>query len=336
MRENIFGKTFKEIENIVAVQNLPSYTALQISQWLYQKKVHSFAEMTNLSKSTRETLDRKYSLDVKLPVHQQISADGTKKYLFPVYQNKYIETVFIPETNRNTLCISTQIGCKMNCMFCMTGKQGFHGNLSSGEIVNQLVSVPEANKITNLVFMGMGEPMDNVENVVKALEILSDPTCFGMSPSRITVSTIGLLPGLQKFFNTSRCHLAVSLNSPFPDEREKLMPVEKAYPIHSVVTFLKKQVPERQRRISFEYIMFRGLNDTPRHVKELTILLNKLRCRINLIRYHPIPGVSLEPSDENTILWFKNKLNEKGLLTTIRASRGQDIMAACGLLSTHL
>ncbi len=335
MQEDIFGKTFNEIEDIVSLHQFPAFTAKQISHWLYQKQISSFSAMTNLPKSAREKLSNKYVIGITPPVREQLSKDGTKKYLFAVQQNQYVETVYIPEKNRKTLCISTQIGCKMGCVFCMTGRQGFLGNLSPGEILNQIVSVPEAGNITNLVLMGMGEPMDNINNVLKALEILTASTGFSISPSRITVSTIGLIPGMQKFISGNKCHLAISLNSPFEEERLGLMPVEKAYPIRDVISFLRQQSFERQRRISFEYIMFRNLNDTARHVNGISRLLNGIRCRINLIRYHALPGVKLEPSDESTVQWFRNRLNEKGILTTVRESRGQDIMAACGLLSTN-
>lgn len=314
--------------------NLPDYTARQISQWLYQKKVTHINDMTNLSKATRLALHSKYTIKLNAPVKIQVSSDGTKKYLFPASHDKYIETVFIPESKRNTLCVSSQIGCKMGCVFCMTGKQGFHGNLTSGEILNQLVSLPGDEKITNIVFMGMGEPMDNVHNLINALEILTADWGFGLSPSRITVSTICILPGMKEFINNSKCHLAISLNSPFHEERFRLMPVEKKYAIRDILMYLKNQSLERQRRVSFEYILFRGVNDSPSHIKELARLLNGFRCRVNLIRYHPVPGVQLESPDEETIIRFKDRLNEKGLLTTIRASRGQDIMAACGMLST--
>ena len=223
----------------------------------------------------------------------------------------------------------------MGCVFCMTGKQGFQGNLSSGEIINQVVSLPEALQLTNYVFMGMGEPLANTENVLRAVEVLTADYAYGLSPSRITISTIGMLPGLEQVLAQSRCHIAISLHSPFDAERLSLMPVEKVYPIRRVVEYLKKNLPDRQRRISFEYILFKGINDTPRHVNGLTKLLNGLRCRINLIRFHPIPGTDLQPSDEETIAAFKDRLNEKGILTTIRASRGQDIFAACGMLSTN-
>lgn len=333
-KENIFGKTLQELKDIAVKLELPGYAAKQLSHWLYGNKVTSFAGMTNLSLQSRDKLSDHFILELTPPVHVSQSEDGTKKYLFRVQEDRYIEAVYIPDGERKTLCVSTQVGCKMGCVFCMTGKQGFHGDLGPADILNQVTSVPEAGALTNLVFMGMGEPMDNVENLLKTLEILTSSYGYAMSPSRITVSTIGVLPGMKAFLENSRCHLAVSLNSPFGEERQELMPVEKKYPVSSVVEFLKSQPADRQRRISFEYIMFRGINDTARHINGLTRLLNGLKCRINLIRYHELPDVHLKTSDEETILWFKNKLNEKGILTTVRASRGQDIMAACGLLST--
>ena len=324
----------QEIREISDKHGFPSYTSGQISDWLYKKGAKTFEEMSNLPKATRQLLVEECFLGIAGPSDVQVSEDGTRKYLFPVKNDKYIEAVFIPETNRSTLCISSQVGCKMGCTFCMTGKQGFHGNLSPGEILNQIYSLPEKDSLTNYVFMGMGEPLANTENLLKSLEVMTSSYGLGISPSRITVSTIGIIPGLDKILNQSRCHLAVSLHTPFDSERSQLMPVEKVFPIKRVVDFLKQNGQDRQRRISFEYIMFRGINDTPKHINGLTRLLNGLRCRINLIRYHPIPGVPYESSDEETIHWFKTRLNEKGLLTTIRASRGKDIFAACGMLST--
>lgn len=334
-REDIFGKTLGEIRSIAEELKLPSYAARQISDWLYRKEAHSFDEMSNLSKDVRKTLDERFLIGRVPPAGAQESADGTKKYLYPVTSGKFVEAVFIPDRDRATLCLSSQVGCKMGCVFCMTGKQGFQGNLSAGEIINQVVSLPESKQLTNYVFMGMGEPLANTENVLRAVEVLTADYAYGLSPSRITISTIGMLPGLEQVLAQSRCHIAISLHSPFDAERLLLMPVEKVYPIRRVVEYLKKNLPDRQRRISFEYILFKGINDTPRHVNGLTKLLNGLRCRINLIRFHPIPGTDLQPSDEETIAAFKDRLNEKGILTTIRVSRGQDIFAACGMLSTN-
>jgi 23S rRNA (adenine2503-C2)-methyltransferase len=333
--ENILGKTLEEIRQITQDMGMPGYTSLQLSDWLYKKDATGFDQMSNLTMEARKKLAGSYYIGLSDPSGVQVSTDGTRKYLFPVSKGKFIETVFIPETERSTVCLSSQVGCKMDCLFCMTGKQGFQGNLTAGDILNQILSLPERKKLTNYVFMGMGEPLANTENILRSLEILTSDYGYGISPSRFTVSTIGILPGLEKLIAQNRCHLAVSLHSPFDEERLQLMPVEKMFPVKRIIEFLKKNPAGRQRRVSFEYIMFRGINDTARHVNGLARLLNGLRCRINLIRYHPIPGVALEPSEEGTIQWFKTRLNEKGILTTVRASRGKDIFAACGMLSTN-
>jgi 23S rRNA (adenine2503-C2)-methyltransferase len=313
---------------------LPKFTARQITDWLYKKPVSSIDEMTNLSKKTREILVEKYEFGLTGYTKVQESIDGTKKYLFPTVQHKFIETAMIPEGDRKTVCVSSQVGCKMGCLFCFTAKQGFQGQLTAGEIVNQIRSIDEVNEVSNIVYMGMGEPFDNLEEVLKSIEILTSDWGYAMSPRRITVSTIGIIPGMVTFLEKCEAHLAVSLHTPFHEERQKLMPVQVAYPIEEVINEIKSWDFGRQRRISFEYILFEGMNDTPVHVKELARILDGLKCRINLIRFHPVPGTPLKSPDEKTIQHFKEKLNQKGILTTIRASRGQDIYAACGLLST--
>jgi 23S rRNA (adenine2503-C2)-methyltransferase len=333
--DNLYGKTLAELKEITTSMGLPSFAVRQLSDWLYKKHAGSFEEMTNISKQTRKILSGNYSLHKTSPSGVQVSQDGTRKYLFQVREDKYVESVFIPEKNRNTLCISTQVGCKMNCLFCMTGKQGLQGNLSPSEILNQITSLPERDQVSNVVFMGMGEPLDNTENVIKSMEIMTSEYGFGWSGSRITLSTIGMLPGLEKIIHETSCHIAISLHSPFEEERLLLMPVEKIFPVKQVIEFLKKSQVRRRRRISFEYIMFKDLNDTSRHINGLTRLLNGLNCRINLIRFHEIPGVQLKSSSNETMLQFRDRLNEKGILATIRASRGQDIFAACGMLSTQ-
>lgn len=334
-KEDLVGCTLDEITNLVKASDMPGYTSKQIAEWLYKKKIASIDEMTNLSKTARDQLKESYNIGLSAPEKVQVSSDGTKKYLFGVQSERFVEAVYIPENDRSTLCMSTQVGCQMGCVFCMTGKQGFHGNLSAGEILNQILSLPERDSLTNYVFMGMGEPLANTGNLLKCLEIMTSSYGFGISPSRITVSTIGIIQGLDQIISKSRCHIAVSLHTPFEDERLQIMPSEKVFPIKRVVELFRKSSIEKQRRISFEYIMFKDFNDTARHVNGLTRLLNGLRCRINLIRFHPVPGVPFESSDEDTIQWFKQRLNEKGLLTTIRASRGLDILAACGMLSTR-
>ena len=333
MKQALFGKTLDQLKTIVTDLHLPVYTSRQIAGWLYQKHVTDIDEMTNLSKKARQLLEEKHEVGLTSPVNVQTSADGTKKYLFEA-DGHYIEAAYIPERKRHTLCVSSQAGCKMNCLFCMTGKQGFQGNLTANQILNQVRSIPEHDQLTNLVYMGMGEPMDNLEAVLQSLEVLTSDWGYGWSPKRITVSTIGIVPAMKKFMETSRCHLAVSLHSPFEEEREALMPVSKKYSIKDILDEIRKHDPGRQRRISFEYIVFKGLNDTPRHVKELARILNGIRCRINLIRFHQIPDTDLQTTDEQRLLEFKEELNAKGITTTIRASRGQDIDAACGLLST--
>ncbi|MDP4290107.1 MAG: 23S rRNA (adenine(2503)-C(2))-methyltransferase RlmN, partial [Bacteroidota bacterium] len=281
-----------------------------------------------------DRLSERFEFGLCEPLKVQASVDGTKKYLYPAKEDKFIETAYIPDQNRATLCVSSQVGCKMNCLFCMTGKQGFQGQLTAGEILNQLFSLPERDKVTNLVYMGMGEPFDNLQNVLDSLEILTSDWGCAMSPKRITVSSIGVIPGIRAFLERSNCHLAISLHNPFDDERSKIMPVQKAYPIREVLNEIRSFPMGPQRRVSFEYIMFKGFNDTPRHIKELARILNGIECRINLIRFHTIPGVPFEGSDDETIASFNKALNHKGILTTTRASRGLDIFAACGMLST--
>ncbi|MFA8450535.1 MAG: 23S rRNA (adenine(2503)-C(2))-methyltransferase RlmN [Bacteroidales bacterium] len=333
-KESLFGKTLEELKKLVKDLKLPSFTAKQIAQWLYQKEIHSIDDMSNLSKKAREALNENYKIGLENHIKVQESVDGTKKYLFPAAEKQFIEAAYIPDNDRATLCVSSQVGCKMGCLFCMTGKQGFQSQLSAGQILNQIKSLPEFSKLTNIVYMGMGEPFDNIDNVLKSLEILTSDYGFAMSPRRITVSTIGIIPAIKKYLEESECHLAISLHNPFEEERRELMPIENVYSLEDVIQTLRGFDFGRQRRISFEYIMFKGINDTPRHIKQLNKLLNGLRCRINLIRFHPIPNTPLLGSDDNTIKEFAEKLNQKGLRTTIRASRGMDIFAACGLLST--
>jgi 23S rRNA (adenine2503-C2)-methyltransferase len=279
-------------------------------------------------------LSERFTIDRSPPVKSTESSDGTKKYLFSA-SGGYVEAAWIPDRKRGTLCLSVQVGCKMGCLFCMTGKQGFQAHLSSGEILNQYGSLPERDRVTNIVYMGMGEPLDNLDNVLDSLDVLCSASGFGLSPTRITVSTIGLVPAMRTFLERSRCHLAVSLHSPFEEERRRLMPIENVYPLHEVLDELRASRVGGQRRVSFEYILFDGLNDTPRHARELARILAGIRCRVNLIPFHPIPGTPLAPSPPAAMESFKTLLRGKGIMTTIRQSRGQDIDAACGMLSTR-
>jgi len=334
MKERLLGKTLTELQQIAETLNLPKFTAKQISDWLYKKNIVAFDDMTNLSKKTRNLLAEKYDIGISPPLKMQGSKDGTKKYLFKTVNRNYIETAMIPERNRKTVCVSSQAGCKMGCSFCMTARQGFQGQLTAGEIINQVKSIPESGEISNIVYMGMGEPFDNLNEVLKSLEIFTANWGLAMSPRRITVSTIGILPAMITFLEKSEAHLAVSLHSPFPEERKKLIPAEAAFPIKKIIAVLKRYEFRGQRRLSFEYILFEGLNDSNKHINELTRLLEGLTCRVNLIRFHKLPGTLFKSPGEDTIQNFKERLNNKGILATIRASRGEDINAACGLLST--
>jgi 23S rRNA (adenine2503-C2)-methyltransferase len=333
-KRKLLGMTLSELKQVVSENGLPGYAANQIADWLYKKRASSISDMTNLSLANRTKLENDYEVGVSAPVHSMKSIDGTVKYLFEVSQRRTIESVYIPTDDRATLCVSSQVGCKMNCLFCMTGKQGFTANLTANEIMNQIRSVPQAELLTNLVFMGMGEPLDNTDELFKVLEILTSKYGYAWSPKRITVSTIGITKGLKRFLDESECHLAVSLHSPFTEERLRLMPVEKAFPSHEVIDLIKQYDFAHQRRMSFEYIVFKDLNDTPRHANALAALLKDIPCRINLIRFHAIPNVDLRSPDMNRMTMFRDMLNAKGLVCTIRASRGEDIFAACGMLSS--
>ena len=330
----LLGKNPAEIQEIVQDLGMPKFTAKQILEWLYKKKVSSIDEMTNLSLKNRELLSEDYEVGASAPVHEMRSVDGTVKYLFCTPKGDYIESVYIPDGDRATLCVSSQVGCKMNCKFCMTGKQGYTDNLTPSQILNQIYSIPERDTLTNVVFMGMGEPFDNLDNVLRALDVLTSDYGYAWSPKRITVSTVGLKKGLERFLNESECHLAVSLHSPFPSQRAQLMPTEKAFSITDIIEILRNYDFSKQRRLSFEYIVFGGVSDSLIYAKELVRILRGLDCRVNMIRFHAIPNVDLHGSDMDTMVTFRDYLTQHGVFATIRASRGEDIFAACGMLST--
>ena len=333
-KKPLLGMSLTELKDVVKELGLPSFTAPQIVKWLYVQHVKSIDDMTNLSKANRARLAERYCIGCANPIDAQYSKDGTIKYLFPVQGDKFVETVYIPDKDRATLCVSCQVGCKMNCLFCQTGKQGFEGSLSACDILNQIYSLPERDRLTNVVFMGQGEPMDNLDNVLKATSILNADYAYAWSPKRITVSSVGIKNKLKRFLDESECHVAISMHSPIPEQRAQLMPAEKGMSIREVVELLRQYDFTHQRRLSFEYILFAGLNDTMTHAREIVRLLQGLECRINLIRFHQIPSVPLHETDEKKMESFRDYLTNKGIFTTIRSSRGQDIFAACGLLST--
>ena len=332
-KKTLLGLTLDELKTVAKDLRMPAFTGGQMAKWLYVQKVTSIDEMTNISKANREKLKEEYTIGCMPPADCQRSIDGTIKYLFPA-GGKFVETVYIPDKDRATLCVSCQIGCKMNCLFCQTGKQGFEGQLTVAEILNQIYSLPEREKLTNIVFMGQGEPMDNLDAVLRATEILTSADGFAWSPRRITVSSVGVKNKLKRFLDESECHVAISLHAPLHELRAQLMPAEKGMPITEVVDLLRQYDFAHQRRLSFEYIVFQGVNDTKAHAKEILRLLQGLDCRINLIRFHQIPDVPLKGVDDRKMEELRDYLTGHGIFTTIRASRGQDIYAACGLLNT--
>lgn len=332
-KKTLLGLTLDELKTVAKDLGMPAFTGGQMAKWLYVQKVTSIDEMTNISKANREKLKEEYTIGCLPPADCQRSIDGTIKYLFPA-GGKFVETVYIPDKDRATLCVSCQIGCKMNCLFCQTGKQGFEGQLTVAEILNQIYSLPEREKLTNIVFMGQGEPMDNLDAVLRATERLTSADGFAWSPRRITVSSVGVKNKLKRFLDESECHVAISLHAPLHELRAQLMPAEKGMPITEVVDLLRQYDFAHQRRLSFEYIVFQGVNDTKAHAKEILRLLQGLDCRINLIRFHQIPDVPLKGVDDRKMEELRDYLTGHGIFTTIRASRGQDIYAACGLLNT--
>lgn len=332
-RKPLLALSLDELKKIVQEMSMPSFTAKQIADWLYKKRVSSIDAMTNLSVANRSKLSEAYEVGAHAPIQVSTSKDGTKKYLFEV-EGRFVESVMIPDGERCTLCVSTQVGCKMGCRFCATGKQGFHGQLSAADILNQIQSVPESQALTNVVFMGMGEPFDNTDNVLRVLDILTAESGYAWSPKRVTVSTVGLIPGMLRFLKESQCHLAVSLHNPIGEERGEMMPAQRAFPIARVVEEINRFDFTGQRRVSFEYTLFEGVNDQQRHVDALVKLLAGLECRVNLIRFHTVPDTPYKGASEERMVWFRDQLNKKGITATIRKSRGEDILAACGLLST--
>lgn len=330
----LLGLSLQEMQELTTTLGLPRFTARQMMQWVYGKCVENVDDMTNISKDNREKMNNTCQVGAKRPIETLVSKDGTEKYLFPTNDGKFIETVLILDRDRTTLCVSTQVGCKMNCLFCQTGKQGFQGNLSVADILAQIQWAIREKNIDNVVFMGQGEPCDNLDNVMKAIEVMTDKDAFAWSPRRITVSTVGLKKNLYRLIEQTDVHIAISLHSPIHEQRLKLMPAERQYEIKEIVKLLRNYDFAHQRRLSFEYIVFKGENDTKHHADVLLKLLKGMDCRINLIRFHKIPDVELYGADEKDMISFRDYLTGHGLFTTVRASKGEDIFAACGLLST--
>ena len=330
----LYGASLEQLRTICESLDLPRFAPKQIAKWLYTRFVTDIDAMTDLSKVARERLKEHCVLGLSEPLKVSVSQDGTKKYLFRTSQGEYIESALIPDGERMTLCVSSQAGCKMGCKFCATGRMGFRHQLSATEIINQVLSIPERDRLTNLVFMGMGEPLDNIDNLLRTLDILTSEWGMAWSPTRITVSTAGVAKTLPRLLDESKVHIAVSLHNPFPEERKEIMPIENSYSIREVCDILRRYDFTHQRRVSFEYIVLEGMNCSMRHIKELSRLLDGIKCRINLIRFHKIPDSPFYSPELERIIEFRDTLTKRGIQTTLRASRGEDIEAACGLLST--
>lgn len=332
-KKKLIGMTLGQLREVAAECGLPPFAAGQIARRLYVNRTASIGEMTELSKRGRAALDEKYCVGLSAPKAEARSLDGTVKCLFEGKGGRDVEAVFIPDKERATLCVSSQAGCKMGCRFCMTGRQGFHGNLGPGDILNQIFSIPGSERLTNIVFMGMGEPLDNLDAVMTAIDVLTAPWGLAWSPKRITVSSIGKLPELKRLLDETKVHIAISVHNPFGAERETLMPVERVWPVAQVMELLRGYDFAHQRRLTLEYIVWRGLNDDLHHADALARLVRGVDCRVNLIRYHSLPDSDLRTAPEQTMTAFRDRLNALGVTATIRASRGEDIQAACGMLA---
>lgn len=335
-RKYICGLSAKEILSLIGDVGGSSEHSLIISNAIYKKGIREFSSLSRLPGKLRKFLDDGYCTGVYDPLSFETSADGTKKYLFRNSDGNYFETVFLPEAKRNTVCVSTQSGCRMGCPFCLTGRYGFHGNLSAGDIVNQVIALPEAASVTHVVFMGMGEPLDNLDNVLKACSILSAEWGRAVSQASITISTVGITPAVKRFLEESKCNLTISLFSPFTEERRRVVPAENKYPVSGIIEIMKSARVSRKRRLCAAYVMISGVNDTSKHLEGLLHLLAGSGIRVNLLPYHNVPGDGITSSPGERMTYFKHNLVINGISASIRKSRGEDISAACGLLASGL
>ena len=317
------------------------YRAHQVMKWIYHQRVADFARMTDLGKTLRTKLEDAAEVRAPKPLVEQQSADGTAKWMLGLDGGNAVETVYIPEPTRGTLCVSSQVGCGLNCRFCSTGKQGFNRNLSTAEIIGQVWVAAHAlgnvthqqRRITNVVMMGMGEPLLNFDAVVAAMSLMRDDLGFGLANKRVTLSTAGLVPMIDRLSEESDVSLAVSLHAPTDELRDHLVPINRKYPIDELLAACNRYVAKRPRAsVTFEYTLMKGVNDQPEHAKRLVKLLRRVPSKLNLIPFNPFPGTEFERSDEATIRAFQKLVLDAGCMTTVRRTRGDDIDAACGQL----
>jgi 23S rRNA (adenine2503-C2)-methyltransferase len=342
LKKNLLHLGPKELDALVASLGEPKFRGRQVFRWMWKQGVRNFDEMTNVSKSLRAKLSEEYEIRWPKIAQKQESKDGTIKFLVELEDGKTVETVWIPrkDQDRVTVCVSSQVGCKMGCTFCMTAQQKVERNLKAGEIASQLLLMPDRSRITNVVLMGMGEPFDNYDEVLESLEIMTDTEALELGPKKITVSTSGLVPKIEKFLMESKCRLAISLNAPNNEIRSRIMPINRAYPIEKLLGTLKeviKNIPSKPRdfSITFEYILIHNVNDRPEHAEELARLLRGIPSKVNLLLYNENPNVPFKRPQEEDVMRFREILNRYGLLNFVRTSRGRDIAAACGQLASE-
>jgi len=332
---NLYGMTLEGLQALAAKLDMPRYRGEQIARWLYSGHFDSIDGMTNLSRADRGRLKEVAEIRVSAPVEERVSADGTKKYAFLTDGGDVVEAAMIPDGDRRTLCLSSQVGCRVGCRFCATGAMRLRGNLSAGEILNQYRSIPERDQITNIVYMGMGEPLDNLPAVVDSARLFTAPTGYGLSTRRVTLSTVGKPEPLARFLDRCDVRLAISLHTPFEEERRGLIPGTRGYDLAELMQMLRRRAREDSRRVSFEYVMLKGINDSLRHADATANLVRGMRTRVNLIPFHPWEGNEMEPSSSAQIERFRARIEARGVAATVRRSRGLDIDAACGLLATQ-
>lgn len=343
---NLLGLDQNGLKSFFSDMGDKPYRVTQIMKWIYHRHVVNFNDMTDISRATREKLHQMAEIRLPEVALEQWSDDGSCKWLFRLDCGNSVETVYIPETGRSTLCISSQIGCALDCSFCSTARQGFNRNLSSAEIIGQIYLVNRIlrentetsdRQITNVVMMGMGEPLLNFQSLVPALSLMMDDLAFGLSKRKVTVSTSGVIPAMDRLREEIDVSLAVSLHAPNDELRNELVPLNKKYPIHDLLQACRRFVStEHKKHIMFEYVLLAGVNDQPKHAKELVKLLRNFPCKVNLIPFNPFPGSGYKRSGNSAIETFWNILNRGGVLTLKRATRGDDIDAACGQLAGDL
>jgi len=325
------GLSPEELKKSFARLDIDSSYATRLLYWVYKNGIESFDTIDNIPKKIIAKISAEFVPGVFPPYSFNKSADGSIKYIFRNSSGLLYESVYIPEGKRHTLCISVQSGCRMGCCFCATGSYGWHGNLSAGEIVNQVISVPH--DITHVVFMGMGEPCDNIDEVIKACNILTAEWGLAKGRAHITISTVGVLPELERLLKETKCNITLSLHSPFPDERSEIVPAEKNWPFKMIIEKMQDFTILGKRRFTVAYVMIKGINDTERHLEALRLLLAGTGIRVNLLPYHPLPGDHYMSSSVERMMLFKHRLVTSAIGASVRKSRGTDVYAACGMLA---